>query len=114
MVLKSQISLNTLIEALTVSPARVLGYEKFGMLQPEALADITIFDLHKEWTVEPEKFVSKGKNTPLAGRKMRGKVMVTIYDGDIVYIDESMRTRWQKTSSKGFSTTLLSLDGEVG
>ncbi len=100
MVLKSQISLNTLIEALTLSPARVLGYEKFGMLQAEALADITIFDLHKEWTVDPDKFASKGKNTPLAGRKMRGKVMVTVYDGDIVYIDESMMNKVAKNIFK--------------
>jgi len=89
-VMKSRISLNTLIEVLTVAPGRVLGYEKFGTLEVGMPADITIFDLHREWTVEPAKFVSKGRNTPLAGAKLRGKVMATIFEGTPVYLDETM------------------------
>jgi dihydroorotase len=90
LVMKSQISLNTLIEVLTVAPGRILGYEKFGTLEAGMPADLTIFDLHREWTVEPARFVSKGKNTPLAGMKLRGKVMATIFEGTPVYLDEQM------------------------
>ncbi len=90
LVMKSELSLNTLIEVLTVAPGRVLGYEKFGTLGVGLPADLTVFDLHREWTVEPEKFVSKGKNTPLAGKKLRGRVMATIFEGTPVYLDERM------------------------
>jgi dihydroorotase len=87
---ESNLSVNILIEALTVTPARVLGYEKLGTLETGAPADVTIFDLHKEWMVDPAKFISKGKNTPLAGRTLKGKVMGTIYMGRPVYMDESL------------------------
>ena len=91
LILKSELSLNNMIAALTVGPAHVLGYAKLGTLETGAPADICIFDLHKEWTVDVEKFASKGKNTPLAGRTLKGKVMATIYMGRPVYMDEGMR-----------------------
>ena len=40
-----------------------------------------------EWTVEPERFASKGRNTPLAGRTLRGRVMATVYEGRVVFDD---------------------------
>jgi dihydroorotase len=91
LIFNSELSLNTLIAALTVGPARVLGYEKLGTLEVGATADITIFDLHKEWLVDPAQFASKGKNTPLAGSMLKGKVMVTLYLGIPVYTDESVK-----------------------
>ncbi len=93
LVLTSDLNLNNMIAALTVGPARVLGYEKLGTLEIGAPADICIFDLHREWTVDTNKFASKGKNTPLDGKKLRGKVMATIYMGNPVYVDESLRIR---------------------
>ncbi|OGO32960.1 MAG: dihydroorotase [Chloroflexi bacterium RBG_16_56_11] len=93
LVLKSELSLNNLIAALTIGPARVLGFEKLGTLESGAPADICIFDLHKEWIVDVSKFASKGKNTPLAGQRLRGKVMATIYQGNPVYMDESLRIK---------------------
>jgi dihydroorotase len=91
LVFDSTLSVNILVEALTVSPARVLGYEKLGTLEVGAPADVTVFDLHRKWTVDPAKFASKGKNTPLAGRTLRGKAMATFYSGRPVYMDESMK-----------------------
>ena len=91
LVFQSDLSLNTLIEVLTVGPARVLGYEKLGTLEVGAPADICIFDLHKEWVVNPEEFASKGKNTPLAGKTLKGKVMATFYMGSPVYLDELLK-----------------------
>jgi dihydroorotase len=91
LIFKSELSLNTLIAALTMGPARVLGYEKLGTLETGAPADICVFDLHKEWTVDPERFASKGRNTPLAGRTLRGKVMATFYAGRPVFMDEGMK-----------------------
>jgi dihydroorotase len=93
LIFKSELSLNNLIAALTVGPARVLGYEKLGTLEIGAPADICIFDLHKEWTVDTTKFASMGKNTPLEGKTLKGKVVATIYMGKLVYIDKTLTIR---------------------
>jgi dihydroorotase len=91
LILKSELSLNNMIAALTVGPARVLGYERLGTLETGAPADVCLFDLHKEWLVDPEKLATKGRNTPLAGRKLTGKVIATIYMGNPVYMDEGLK-----------------------
>ncbi|MFA5308711.1 MAG: dihydroorotase [Dehalococcoidales bacterium] len=93
LIFQSELTLNNMIAALTMGPAHVLGYQKLGTLETGAPADICIFDLHKEWTVDTDQFASKGKNTPLAGRTLKGKVMGTIYMGNPVYLDESLRIR---------------------
>src|SRR4030043_769672 len=90
LILQSELSLNNMIAALTVGPAHVLGYEKLGTLETGAPADVCIFDMHKEWVVDTDKFASKGKNTPLAGRTLKGKVMGTLYMGNPVYLDETL------------------------
>ncbi|OGO17957.1 MAG: hypothetical protein A2Z15_00645 [Chloroflexi bacterium RBG_16_50_11] len=76
-----------------MGPARVLGYEKLGTLEIGAPADVCIFDMHREWTVDTAKLASKGKNTPLAGRTLKGKVMATLYMGNPVYLDETLRIK---------------------
>jgi dihydroorotase len=87
------ISLNTLIAGLTCNPARVLGggHGKIGTLEKGAPADVTVFDPEKRWLVETDDFASKGKNSPLAGARLRGKVMATVYGGKIVYRDDSLK-----------------------
>jgi dihydroorotase len=85
-----QITLNMLIARLTLEPARLLKDDSRGTLKVGAPADITVFDPYKEWTVDPSSFVSKGKNTPLAGRVLKGRAMATIYGGKLVYKDDSI------------------------
>ena len=55
-----------LISMLTVQPARVMNLSG-GTLSVGAPADVTVIDPDREWTVDPEQFVSKGKNTPFKG-----------------------------------------------
>jgi dihydroorotase len=88
-----KLSLNTLIAKLTVEPARILGNKrgKLGTLAVGATADITVFDPEREWVVDTKDFASKGKNTPLAGEKLKGKVIATVYGGTIVYKDEAAK-----------------------
>ena len=86
-----QLPLTTLIAKLTCEPAKILKDNNLGTLRIGAPADITIFDPDKEWLVDPETFASKGKNTPLAGSVLKGKVMATIYNGKLVYKDESVK-----------------------
>ena len=83
------LSLERVIEALTTGPARALKLERYapgiGTLSRGAPADLVILDPLREWTVEPEAFASKGKNTPLAGQALRGQVVATIFGGEPVY-----------------------------
>jgi dihydroorotase len=91
LIFRSDLTLNNMIAALTYGPAQVLGYEKLGTLEEGAPADICVFDLHQEWVVDTSQFASKGKNTPLAGQTLRGKVMATFYAGWPVYMDKKMK-----------------------
>ena len=86
-----QLPLTTLIAKLTCEPAKILKDNNLGTLRIGAPADITIFDADKEWLVDPEAFASKGKNTALAGSVLKSKVMATIYDGKLVYKDDSIK-----------------------
>ncbi len=80
------VALPTLIERLTAAPARFLGMD-LGTLRPGAPADVTVFDPDAEWVVDPAAFASKGKNTPLAGATLKGRVVATIAAGEVVYDD---------------------------
>jgi dihydroorotase len=81
-----KLELNLLIARLTGGPAGVIGSE-LGTLEIGAPADIAILDPNIEWVVDTAQFASKGKNTPLDGRELTGKVMATISSGRLVYKD---------------------------
>ncbi len=85
-----KLSLPALIAKLSAEPAKILGDKagKIGTLAIGAEADVTVFDTEREWVVNTKDFASKGKNTPLEGEKLKGKVIATIYQGKIVYKDE--------------------------
>jgi len=87
-----KLTLNTLIARLTISPAGIIGDER-GSLKIGSPADVTIFDPDKKWTVKPDEFASKGHNTPLAGKTLKGRVMATVYQGKIVYQDDSIKLK---------------------
>jgi len=72
-----------LIETMSFKPAGIIGIER-GTLKPGAVADLTIIDPDIEWTVDPSKFKSKGRNTPFAGHKLKGKAVYTIVKGKVV------------------------------
>jgi dihydroorotase len=74
----------TLIERMSVAPARIFHLPG-GSLARGRTADITVFDPSREWVVDPEQFLSKGRNTPYAGRKLRGRAICTVVGGRIVY-----------------------------
>jgi dihydroorotase len=90
-----KLSLVKLIAKLTCEPAKILGDKqgKLGTLAIGAEADVTLFDPALEWVVDTKDFASKGKNTPLAGERLKGKVMATIYQGKLVYKDDSIKLK---------------------
>jgi len=88
-----KLNLYTLIAKLTYEPAKILGdkYQKLGTIALGSPADVTIFDPDKEWVVDTKDFASKGKNTPLNGSVLKGKVMATIFRGKLVCQDNSLK-----------------------
>jgi dihydroorotase len=79
-----RLTLLQLVERLTIGPARVFGLSA-GTLRRGAPADLVIFDPAERWTVDPRQFLSKGKNTPLAGWNLQGRVHATLVAGAVVY-----------------------------
>ncbi len=81
------ISLATLVDKMACAPAR-LFHLPGGALRKGTIADITVFDPARQWTVDPTRFKTKGRNTPYAGRTLSGVVRCTIVDGKIVHQGE--------------------------
>jgi dihydroorotase len=73
-----------LVELLSAGPAHVLGLPG-GTLAPGAPADVTVLDLDRKVKVDPDRFHSKGRNTPFAGWALRGAPVATIVGGDVVW-----------------------------
>lgn len=83
MVNAGHISFEKLVEIMSINPRKIFGLE-YGISVGKK-ADFTIVDRNKEWIVNPDEFVSKGKSTPFEGMKLSGDVLFTICDGKIVY-----------------------------
>jgi dihydroorotase len=78
------LTLTELIAAFSQRPARAWDLP-YGTLSPGASADVLVLDPDQAWVVDPERFFSKGKNSPLGGQTLRGTVLLTIAQGSIVY-----------------------------
>lgn len=78
------ITLNQLIEKLTLKPSEIVNLGR-GTLKEGSPADITVFDPEGQFNVNPDSFHSKSKNTPFSGWKLKGVVHFTIVSGDVVY-----------------------------
>jgi dihydroorotase len=76
----SRLSLNALIERVSIAPRRVLGLSPVRIAVGEK-ANLTIIDPEVEWTVNSEDFLSKSRNTPFAGWKLRGRAIGTVSGG---------------------------------
>jgi dihydroorotase len=87
-----RLTLGRAVEALTTGPAGVLG-KRAGRrgaargLVEGATADLVVFDAGATWPVTPEALASRGKNTPLLGRELPGRVLVTVAEGRLAYRD---------------------------
>ena len=78
------LSLSAAIQKLTWNPARIFGLP-YGSLSVGAPADVVVFDPQQRWTVNLKSLHSKSKNTPFAGKEMKGKAVLTLVDGRVVY-----------------------------
>lgn len=78
------LTLERAVAKLTSDPARIFGLNK-GTLAPGADADIAMVDLQRTWEVDPAQFRSKSRNTPFAGWRVKGRVLLTVAAGRVVY-----------------------------
>ncbi len=84
LVRSGEMTLEALVGKMSANPAVVLGLTG-GRICEGAPADLTLVSLDEEWTIDPQQFVSKGKNSPFGGRKVFGRVKMTVVDGEIKY-----------------------------
>ena len=77
------VPMETLIDRMTASPAKRFGLE--SGIEVGKPADLCVFDPNEAWTIDPNEFASMGRATPFEGRKVFGRVKMTVYNGEIVY-----------------------------
>jgi len=76
------LTMSQLVEKMATNPARIMQIEQ-GTIKTDAEASLVLIDRNKKYTVEAQKFVSKGKNTPFEGCILKGKPVLTICRGKI-------------------------------
>ena len=76
---KGIITLERLVDMMSVVP-----YKRFG-LEPNGY---TLIDLGKEFTVDPDKFLTMGRSSPFTGMSLYGEVLATVIDGRAVYFNK--------------------------
>jgi dihydroorotase len=82
LVQEHKLSLARMVELLTSGPARVLGTQAKGTLEPGADADIVLWDASSTWIIDATAFRSKSRNTPFNGWAVQGKAVRTIVAGE--------------------------------
>ncbi|HET6373483.1 MAG TPA: dihydroorotase, partial [Candidatus Polarisedimenticolia bacterium] len=86
------IDLKRFVEIYSTNPAKILNLPG-GTLSEGALADVTVFSTTRETIVRPERFLSRSRNTPFAGRRLSGGVVMTIVGGEVSFAaEERMQT----------------------
>jgi dihydroorotase len=80
--------ITTLIDRMSCAPARVFRLPG-GTLRRGSVGDVTVFDPDVQWTVDPARFISKGRNSPYAGQALRGRAEITVVDGRVIYRRDS-------------------------
>jgi dihydroorotase len=78
------IDFRTLVDRMSTRPAKLFGLPG-GTLANGSDADVTVFDPKFAWEVDPATFLSKGRNTPYAGKALRGRAVYTIVGGAVVH-----------------------------
>ena len=81
-----KLSLMEAVKKLTFAPASILNIPNQGTIEVGSEANMTVFDLNEEWTVDASQFKSKCRISPFDGYKLKGKQKLTIIKGKIINI----------------------------
>ena len=84
---KGHITLSELVKCMSANPSQIAGIDR-GSLNVGMAADFVIADIDTWYEIDPDKFLSKGKNTPFAGRKVKGRIEKTFVNGCKVYEED--------------------------
>ena len=84
LVLTGRITLHRLAEAMSTAPAKRFGL-RGGDIRDGSPADLAVIDLGREWTVRGRESASMGSATPFEGRRVKGKNIMTILNGEIIW-----------------------------
>lgn len=87
LVMSGKVSIQRILEALTSSPRKAFGLPP--VLEEGAAADIAIIDTRTEFTIDSSRFLSLGHSTPFEGKRVHGKVLMTLKDGVAVWKDNN-------------------------
>jgi dihydroorotase len=78
-----------LFQRMSTAPAKILGLPG-GTLAPGSIADVTVLDPEATWICDVSRMRSRSRNSPFGGRTLRGRVMLTIVAGNIVFAEEKV------------------------
>lgn len=84
---KYGMSIDALIEKMSINPAKITGI-RAGSLRKGSPADIVVFNMDKQWTVNPDNFKSKARNSAFKNMTLTGKVVYTFLNGELVFEDK--------------------------
>ncbi len=84
-----RVTLARALELWTEAPRRLFGLPEVT-LAPGSPADLVLLDPSARWRIEPERFHSKGRNTPFAGWEVRGRTLLTVCGGAVTHAAEEM------------------------
>jgi dihydroorotase len=82
---KGELTLERLVESLTYSPSQIFNFKDRGQIKKGMLADFAVADMNRKWTIDPEKFFSKSRNTPFGGWNVKVMITQTIVGGEEIF-----------------------------
>ena len=82
-----KMDLPSILRRMSTNPADILHIAR-GRMSIGVVADLVVFDPDESWVIDPLLFASKARNTPFAGRTVRGRVKYTVVKGEVIYQDE--------------------------
>jgi dihydroorotase len=82
------LTLPNVLAKLTCNPAKIINSDR-GIIAKNAIADLVLIDLNHQWQIDPDKFYSKSKNSPFGGLTTKGKAVLTVVGGTIVFDDRN-------------------------
>lgn len=97
------LTLPELVRRLTSVPAGILRLTGQGAVAEGSPANLTVFDPSAEWVVDPTTFASKSRNTPFKGRRVKGKVLHTVFGGNLVVRNGDIAQEYEAALSVGTS-----------
>ncbi len=85
-------TVQNIVTLMSAAPRRILGIDE-AKIEKGAPAEFIIADLDRVWRVDPDKFASKSRNSVFKGKKLKGKVLMTVSEGNIIYKDNDSMKR---------------------